>query len=290
MDNYLRRLAEKGSLASGYNTEAVALGLEDRKRQNAMNAYLGKFKEREMDDLERLARDLHKWPENALAAVELLKGTGFYLRDGFVLNPVRELSVTKYEWQAKRDELSGQPKEWINDWARWRAQDKDGKWFEFNKKPLCQAVVNKWTNDSVDDVSKVSEGEVLSDWRETLEKRVMEDKEEWMVDVECDQLFKPEWVDGLPPVGVKCEWTISEGSEYWQECEIKGYYKEQMWMDDGTLEGEDLTCHISYLKFRPIKSNKEKAIEEMIDIINDNLTAGGIAVALYSEGYRKTEA
>jgi len=139
-----------------------------------------------MEDLERLARDLHEWPENALAAVELLKGTGFYLRDGFVLNPVTELSVTKYEWQAKRDELSGKPKEWVSNWSMWRAQDADGKWWIYEEKPTHDSA--RWY--VIGRRCYVSCGELLGDWRDTLEKRVVEEmKQQFTVESNGDMTY-----------------------------------------------------------------------------------------------------
>lgn len=97
-----------------------------------------------------------------------------------------------------------------------------------------------------------------------------------------------EWVDGLPPVGTVCEFKIALS---WKKCRILGNVDNgDMWIEnlnDAELYTE--TC-MSPEQFRPIKSQRDKVIEEAAQKINyggmtnDVDQAFKIAEKLYAAG------
>jgi hypothetical protein len=106
----------------------------------------------------------------------------------------------------------------------------------------------------------------------------------------------PEWNgEGLPPVGTVCEVSIGAiaGGSQWVACTILAHdigpdeiavYRRK----DGVYRGS------TWDFFRPIKTEREKAIEAIsLEIsrsycLTKDLT-NAIAAALYNEGYRKVE-
>lgn len=214
-----------------------------------------------MDDLERLARELHRarddvdsgWINNGAVFFGCGMQTGFNIAD----------------IKAKRDDLSGKPDRWIHDWATHRQQLMNGDWIELSDHPH---------KDVEKRVERVSIGEVLGDWRDTLEERAMEDK--------------AEWVDGFPPAGTVCEIKNKRAQSDWAR---PGFYKttivaigeELMIINSGNSES---ACYFKEYEFRPIKSDKEKAIEEMLKVYNCGKYSLDMAEALYDAGmYRPKE-
>lgn len=210
--------------------------------------------------------------------------------DGLMVFPCYEIS----EILAHRDKLSGKPTEWVREWANWRAQDQDGQWYEYEHKP--SAAFDEWLEDTLSGgrLSTVGKGQVFGDWRDTLEERVWD-----RTDTETEKeiqgaVMGSEWNgEGLPPVGVECETYCSED---WSKCKVLAYHKSEYntwaWvLFDGDNEPEGWDC-INDDSFRPIKSPREVAIEE-IKIILGNYVHAEIprcAAALYDAGWRKGEA
>jgi len=368
----------------------------------------------EMDELERLSRQVHEWQEDkkyAFRGVNLFSFTN-------KRNP-GPVYFTRAKWQAKRDELSGKPSEWFFDWSQWRGQDENGVWLEYACDPRQEGPNRKHV---------VFKGQVLGDWRDTLEERVVDDmkqqftvesngdmtyhgdkpiyvglgvifnpgdtlvrvdveekselcganeslvnsesesplwieweggkcpvdgeigvvatlrngkqitrkaadlkwedlgcssdiiayrpnypnflvnpmKDDGITDHELDEPVedKSEWVDGLCPVGEICEWIgmiEREGytSDHWSrgnriEClehreGESGDVIAVFWNIDDKTADSSLRTHDDKELYRPIKSDKDVQIEKMVNIINENLTAGGIAEALYKANCRIQE-
>lgn len=77
-----------------------------------------------------------------------------------------------------------------------------------------------------------------------------------------------EWltsVDGLPPVGLECEcapvntqWGFSDCN--YRKCKVIVYYGDYVWLDT-FVTGIPVATRIDKVIFRPIKSDREKAIE-----------------------------
>jgi hypothetical protein len=99
--------------------------------------------------------------------------------------------------------------------------------------------------------------------------------------------------DGLPPVGIDCE--VQHYGE-WHETKIIG-------IDDGIpVFKTDWHDRYSYacgsdFKFRPLHTEEDKAVEEMMEVIAEEFNKSGdewagtedIAKAIYAAGYRKQE-
>lgn len=102
--------------------------------------------------------------------------------------------------------------------------------------------------------------------------------------------------DGLPPVGMVCEYDDSSGSFRKGEvlCHIKGNIGHTIALIQYPEGGYDANSDPK--RFRPIQSDRDRAIEEMFDIVCGKVTitkeqwseAKPIAYALYDAGFRKT--
>ena len=103
------------------------------------------------------------------------------------------------------------------------------------------------------------------------------------------------WYDRgeLPPVGAECEW--SQNGSSWEECVIIFYYMNTLVLDHLKHRGNVRLLKTEQMQFRPIKSEREKAIDEIhavidsrLDSVLDTVISGKrqIAEALYDAGLR----
>lgn len=127
----------------------------------------------EMRDLDWLARNVHFWDESAYAAmcggverVMWVSDSAYGQMSEF------KIAVTKDQWLSRRLELQNKPS-WKDapEWANFLSQGFSGAWFWHEFKPEigdCAyfSVKGKYTIHIA--------GEVLGDWRDTLEKRPSE--------------------------------------------------------------------------------------------------------------------
>jgi len=173
---------------------------------------------------------------------------------------------------------------------------------------------------------KASEGEVICDWKCTLEQRPEEFKPSIEEANKLAQEFKPftsiednqeqdmkqdnGWFERgeLPPVGVICVFDAGSGACYFSDEELKASGKTVTVIahtkyDHATsnvavfrwdLDGCFGVSTANAIAFRPIRTEREKAIGEMvhefIDHYGDPKGAEryiGIANKLYEAGYRK---
>lgn len=114
--------------------------------------------------LDWLARNVHVWPDG--------KGECLVVRSK---NPYPIWSVCKSncgwiersEWLARRAELQNKPS-WKGapEWANWLAQDAHGDWWWHKETPKTRSSEFDSTG-----AKESNTGEVLGDWRDTLEKR-----------------------------------------------------------------------------------------------------------------------
>lgn len=92
---------------------------------------------------------------------------------------------------------------------------------------------------------------------------------------------------GLPPVGVECEYSLNGGKTWWK-CKIDYMVGTQgVVMLCNTFEGVQYVHFSSYgnaLKFRPLRTEAERAIDEMVRLSGVSI---GAAKILYDAGYRK---
>ena len=102
-----------------------------------------------------------------------------------------------------------------------------------------------------------------------------------------DKIERIEWngpADGLPPVGAECEVSADHGE--WFLCEIVGHHKGMavMHCENWSVCGDYAAYPAS--RFRPIKSDRERAIDELSSETGISFNAAG---RVYDAGYRKTE-
>jgi len=91
--------------------------------------------------------------------------------------------------------------------------------------------------------------------------------------------------DGVPPVGHVCE-TYRPVKRKWVEVKIIGCHP----VANGTLAciDDDYDLFWAY-EFRPVRSETDKAVEEMRRSIASHPDAPTFYHALYRDGWRKTE-
>ena len=89
--------------------------------------------------------------------------------------------------------------------------------------------------------------------------------------------------EGVPPVGTECEFITPAGQ--WECCKIL-FVGERLGVI--SRSGAESSFDKSYLKFRPLKSEREIAIEEMTKFLNSprNLDIS-LAEHLYNCGFRR---
>ncbi|MCC3658205.1 hypothetical protein LLE77_12255 [Staphylococcus haemolyticus] len=95
------------------------------------------------------------------------------------------------------------------------------------------------------------------------------------------------WTNGLPPVGVECEYSLNGGKTWWK-CKVDYVVGTQgVVMLCDTFEGVQYVQFSSYgnaLKFRPLRTEAERTIDEMVRLSGVSI---GAAKILYDAGYRK---
>lgn len=257
------------------------------------------------DDLTWLARNVHELPG---FATHIAKGAiQPYLVAKFNVDIVHFEGVVyfrKDQWASRRAELQNKPSwEDAPEWAQWVAQHESGYWGWGSG--VANATDLTWAADAPGPqfVGKMQwsgcAGEVLGDWRDTLERRPDPEPEfVQFVGIEEEGDRKVDlgagWFErgDLPPVGTECE-AVAEGVKA-EKCKIIAYHKQQVavqWahLNDGCLD----VLEMPGWAFRPLGEDRDKAIEEMKRHCPyhgswDNV--GRIyAGALYDAGYRKQE-
>lgn len=124
----------------------------------------------ENSDLDWLARNVHEWQSKCLGKVtnQGVKFTPYQEgEDEFTCDWSYKYGLfTESQWLDRRSELQNKPI-WNDapEWAEWLAQDEDGAWWYFSAMPKCQSRSFGICADFA------GAGEVLGDWRDTLEKR-----------------------------------------------------------------------------------------------------------------------
>lgn len=88
---------------------------------------------------------------------------------------------------------------------------------------------------------------------------------------------------GLPPVGCECEYTKESlpGNE-WTQCTVD--YVGASFVVYRDCYGVELTGVIGDIKFRPLRTEAERTIDEMVRLSGVSI---GAAKILYDAGYRK---
>ena len=123
----------------------------------------------EMSDLDWLARNVHKWKSGYdLAAVQ--RGGGeIYV----TWTSACSCGITKKQWLARRAELQNKPSFADHSDAKCFSQNGEGTWYKNIKSDNVSTTDNgEWRNNCMNGGwQMLGTGEILGDWRETLEKR-----------------------------------------------------------------------------------------------------------------------
>ena len=244
-------------------------------------------------DLDWLARNVHEWPagDHQPWCYVYWKG-GKRAVSGNCITAIQPcVRVELSEWLARRAELQNKPAKWPIG-ANWLAQDKDGEWWfytdEIDNPPQNHGEDN-WYSDDVAVRCRLI-GEVIGDWRDTLEKRPeefkqftsIEDNQELSVSQEHEMKQDNGWLERgeLPPVGEVCEILGAFGHyQEWFECKIIAEHNgsvfaanERSWMN--VRKGER--------QFRPLRTERDVLIE-IINKTDD--TDDRIADAILAAGF-----
>ena len=134
-------------------------------------------------DLDWLARNVHVWPADAEFVRIHTNGNEavFVTKSGAACGG---RVFTQSQWLTRRAELQNKPS-WDDapEWAELLAQDDSGEWYWYASKPTHPGMKSWWPAPGANNV-QCGKGEVLGDWRDTLEKRPEQAEFEPFVSVE----------------------------------------------------------------------------------------------------------
>lgn len=244
-----------------------------------------------MNDLDWLAVNVPASDhyEKIIKAVE--SPCGFLFRTNAYLS-----GYTKAAVDARREEMINRPKFEDHPDADYFAQDRDGEWFSYKGKP--EAGPNFFEGLKT---KRINQGLVIGDWKDALIKRpaidpvVAANVEAFnsvdfaMTLIGADKM--KEWENGLPRSGQCCEYIADTNAhiERWEECAFIG-----------RVGGEDFVLSIlddkvdrmkaidPVRRFRPIRTEEDKAVDELVNIIEVNShSIKDTARAIIKAGYKK---
>lgn len=244
-------------------------------------------------DLDWLARNVHVWREGANYVCVNHTDGGYVFHEH---NRNCAIWFTKDQWLARRAELQNKPTEWPKR-ANWLAQHEDGEWTFYSDSadnPPQHRLDGNWYSDDVA-VKCCHSGEVLGDWRDTLEKRPeefqpftsIEDNQDQVMTNHQDMKQDNGWFERgeLPPVGCECEILGAFGHyQEWFPCKIIAEHSgsvfaanERSWMN--VRKGER--------QFRPLRTERDVLIEiikqwdglvQTDDVLADAILAAGFSL------------
>ena len=261
--------------------------------------------------LDWLARNVHVWHFFVDALAEVNNGA---VKWQYPNLPKLDGFVTRQQWLDRRAELQRKPS-WQSapEWAEWLAQHSTGFW-QWGRGTPTQALNGIWYSPEFGATQWTGyHGMVLGDWSDTLERRTAPAKTRAQVEVELvnavAEVFQPiisiednkeqsiqqdnGWFERgeLPPVWVECEihhqcWN----DDKFEKVQVLAITRDYLIVDYATYEQHYSRKDIS---FRPIRTEREKAIEDIAKII---CKSGLIidyfkdaAIAIYDAGYRKEQ-
>ena len=256
-----------------------------------------------MNDLTWLARNVHEWPVGAAYIAKHENFDRWCSETHFGANYEQHddrygKRYNKAQWLAERERLQNKPSwEDAPEWAVALGQDADGEWNWLPHYDPTDLDDSEWMieNSSSTKTKLATKGEVLGDWRDTLENRPEQlnpaERESTLKHTNCRCVMtevKKEWKQGdLPPVGEWCEIEWNENK--WIECQIQAITEYSILIRKPTNE-ELLVNRGGRCAFRPLKTEEEKAVEDMERIYRSEPSNPSVQDgmrALYQAGYRK---
>lgn len=248
-------------------------------------------------DLGWLARNVHNWPAGhqgwcyVISNRDGTKGVATSLIGQVDCPWVR---IEKQEWLTRRVELQNKPG-WADfgESAKFMAQDSDGAWMAFEIEPTAKSHVwsamRGWCGYAREGRDRCR-GEVLGDWRDTLEKRPEEFQPFTSIEDNQEKAMKQDngWHERgeLPPVGTWCE-AYCDGAEP-EKCKILVYHKQQVavqWskFNQGCLDVLDAPGWA----FRPIRTELDVLLSIIVEEMNRYDTDGKLADAILAAGFKR---
>ena len=251
-------------------------------------------------DLDWLARNVHEWPAGEhqpwcyvyMTYGGVMKAAGNFL--DAVANPAM---ITIDQWISRRAELQNKPS-WddFGESAKFMAQDSDGAWMAFESEPAANyhvwSSMRGWCGYAREGRDRCR-GEVLGDWRDTLEQRpeqfkpftCTEDNQEQGMAQQQEMKQDSGWFERgeLPPVGAVCLYVISDRLS--SEVEITAHAKFGLCFVEVGKSGENYVSKTAELhRFRPIRTERD----ELIEIISSSLlvTTEQVADAIIAAGFK----
>ena len=247
-------------------------------------------------DLDWLARNVHVWPSGdhqPWCYVYMAHGGVMKAAGNFLDAVSKPTMITIDQWLARRAELQNKPAKWPIG-ANWLAQDKDGEWWfytdEIDNPPQNHGEDN-WYSDDVAVRCRLI-GEVIGDWRDTLEKRPEQDEFETFASIEDskEQETKQdnEWFERgeLPPVGKVCLYVVSDRLS--AEVEITAHAKFGLCFVEVGKSGENYVSKTAELhRFRPIPTERDVLLSIIVEEMNRYDTDGKLADAILAAGFKR---
>ncbi|ELC7279608.1 hypothetical protein RJO76_000631 [Aeromonas veronii] len=297
-----------------------------------------------INELTWLARHVHAFEggKNFIT----VSGDLYFYRD----KPPHGISFSRDEWLARRAELQNKPRFADHPDAKCFFQHESGRWFKNVESSEMSVDGIGWRNNQPSQRSDcglvdIGLGEVLGDWRDTLEQRPIDLSEPVggvkecgadgaeelnamarrllvalksdprsfdtgalaeMVELADAEIVKRDaavcggegylnnhWFERgeLPPVGVKCEVLWGDGEWYMTNVLAHLHINSSNICPVFTTEWDDevyVACMPCY-KFRPIRTERDLAVEEMMKDAGALQweTPKSIMLSLYDAGYRK---
>ncbi|HHQ4662137.1 TPA: hypothetical protein ACSPZY_002574 [Aeromonas veronii] len=303
-----------------------------------------------INELTWLARHVHAFEggKNFIT----VSGDLYFYRD----KPPHGISFSRDEWLARRAELQNKPS-WADapEWAQWLGQIESGnwEWYGGEEAPSAHESGDCWLHKAGGKPSGVG-GEVLGDWRDTLERRPIDLSEPTggvkergadgaeeinamaqrllvalksdprsfdtgalaeMVELADAEIVKRDakvcggegylnnhWFERgeLPPVGVECEFhggarvgrewpdSLKDGAKVKVLCHYTPCMR-PVAVFSFDIPGGKLTSQASEACFRPIRTERDLAVDEMMKDAGALQweTPKSIMLSLYDAGYRK---
>ena len=247
-------------------------------------------------DLDWLARNVHVWREGANYICVNHTDGGHVFHEH---NRNCAVWFTRDQWLARRAELQNKPRFSDHPDAKCFVQNDTGTWFKNSKSiNVRHESTGRWFDyDMSNGWVLLGAGEVLGDWRDTLEQRPDMHKTTPEIDTSAERVQETsksmrDWHERgeLPPVGTECV-IWSEGRFPPAECKIAAYSMERVcvrWNGSGDLDVIDLQFkNQSECNFRPIRTERDELIEVLkgthaASLTNLDMLASAILAAGFS--------
>ena len=177
------------------------------------------------------------------------------------------------------------------DWAMFLAQDGDGVWYwHANKpKPNGATVCGEGYWISTGESCIACRGELIGDWRDTLERRPDMYKSEPKIDTSAEHVQKTaesmrDWFERgeLPPVGMAVQ--LWHGGTYAYDCELIAKRGNNFVLWNLTRDRPD-SADCMMCEFKPIPTERDVLIEMLADMDGSPATAGKVADAILAAGF-----